>query len=259
MSPPDHTDRLYGIHPVLEALRSKQRGFEQIYLQQGRRGREVDEILAMARAGRIPVVFKPRAFLDQMIASRHHQGAVGLVAAKPYLELDELLDSIAGRTDPLLLLLDGIEDPHNLGAVLRTAEAAGASGIVLPERRAIGLTATVAKASAGAVEHLPVAKVVNLSQAIERLKLAKFWIYALDAGACRSYLEVDYRGPVALVIGGEGRGIRALVAEHCDERVSIPMHGKVSSLNVSVATAIALFEILRQRSGGGSVRRGGIE
>ena len=259
MSPPDHTDRLYGIHPVLEALRSKQRGFEQIYLQQGRRGREVDEILAMARAGRIPVVFKPRAFLDQMISSRHHQGAVGLVAAKPYLELDELLDSIAGRTDPLLLLLDGIEDPHNLGAVLRTAEAAGASGIVLPERRAIGLTATVAKASAGAVEHLPVAKVVNLSQAIERLKLAKFWIYALDAGARRSYLDVDYQGPIALVIGGEGRGIRALVAEHCDEHVSIPMHGKVSSLNVSVATAIALFEILRQRSGGGSVRRGGIE
>jgi len=259
MSASDQTDRLYGIHPVLEALKAKQRGFEQIYLQQGRRGREIDEILALARAGRISVVFKPREFLDQMVASRHHQGAVGVVAAKPYLELDVLLESLGRLTDPLLLLLDGIEDPHNLGAILRTAEAAGADGIVLPERRAIGLTATVAKASAGAVEHVPVARVVNLSQAIERLKVAKFWIYALEAGAARSYLDVDYRGPVAIVVGGEGRGIRHLVAEHCDERVNIPMHGKVSSLNASVATAIVLFEILRQRTGGGTFRRGGTE
>jgi 23S rRNA (guanosine2251-2'-O)-methyltransferase len=148
----------------------------------------------------------------------------------------------------LLLVLDGIEDPHNLGAIARTAEAVGAQGIIVPERRAVGLTATVAKASSGALEHLPVARVVNLSQAIERLKTAGFWVYALDAKGDRSYLEMDYRGPVALVVGAEGRGIRPLVAKRCDGRVRIPMRGHVASLNVSVATAVLLYEVLRQRA-----------
>jgi 23S rRNA (guanosine2251-2'-O)-methyltransferase len=156
---------------------------------------------------------------------------------------------VAALDSPLLLVLDGLEDPHNLGAILRTAEAVGAQGVILPNRRAVGLTATVAKASAGAIEHLPVARVVNVAQTIKQLKEARFWVYGLDAKGNRSYLEVDYRGPLALVVGGEGRGIRPLVAEQCDGRINIPMQGKVASLNASVATAIVLYEVLRQRAG----------
>jgi len=243
------TDLLYGLHPVLEALRAEDRDLHRIYLEQGRRGRVVDEILVAARARHVPVAFEPREGLDRRAGTTRHQGAIGMAAAKAYLSLGELLESVSSLDAPLLLMLDGIEDPHNLGAILRTAEAAGAQGIILPARRAVGLTGTVAKVSAGAIEHLPVARVVNLSQAIERLKEARFWIYGLDAKGSRPYAEVDYRGPVALVVGGEGRGLRPLVAGRCDGTVRIPMKGQVASLNVSVATAVVLYEILRQRAG----------
>jgi 23S rRNA (guanosine2251-2'-O)-methyltransferase len=242
-------DRLFGVHPVLEALRAQARGVESILLQRGRRGREVDEILRLAKSNRVPVAFESREVLDRMAGTARHQGAVGIVAAKSYALLDDLIESAGRPGSPLLLILDGIEDPRNLGAIMRTAEAVGAQGIIIPERRAVGLTATVAKASAGAIEHLPVARVVNLSQTIERLKGDGFWIYALDAKGEKSYLDVDYRGPVALVVGGEGRGIRPLVAGQCDGRVRIPMQGKVASLNASVATAILLYEVMRQRAG----------
>lgn len=242
-------DRIYGIHPVLEALRSKARGFDAIHLQRGRRGREVDEILKLAKASRVSVLFEDREVLDRMAGTARHQGAVGVVAAKAYVQLDDLIEMASHVESPLLLILDGIEDPHNLGAILRSAEAAGVQGIIIPERRAVGLTAVVAKASAGAVEHLPVARVVNVSQTIERLKAARYWVYGLDAKGDRNYIEVDYRGPVALVVGGEGRGVRPLVAEQCDVRVRIPMRGKVASLNASVATAVLLYEVLRQRTG----------
>jgi len=255
MSDTTSTDLLYGLHPVLEALRAKDCGLHRIYLEQGRRGRVVDEILGLAKARHVPVTFEAREGLDRRAGTARHQGAVGVAAAKAYLSLDDLLESISGLDAPLLLVLDGIEDPHNLGAILRTAEAAGAQGIILPTRRAVGLTAAVAKVSAGAIEHLPVARVVNLSQAIERLKEARFWIYGLDAKGSRSYAEVDYRGPVALVVGGEGRGLRPLVAGRCDGTVRIPMRGKVESLNVSVATAVVLYEILRQRDGASAFTR----
>jgi len=249
MSHQDSTDLLYGLHPVLEALRAQDRELHRVYLEQGRRGRVVEEILQLARARHVPVAFEPREALDRRAGTARHQGAIGVAAAKPYVSLDDLLES-AGKLDaPLLLILDGIEDPHNLGAILRTAEAVGSQGVIVPTRRAVGLTGTVAKVSAGAIEHLPVARVVNLSQAIERLKEARFWIYGLDANGSRSYAEVDYRGPVALVVGGEGRGMRPLVAGRCDGTVRIPMRGKVESLNVSVATAVVLYEILRQRTG----------
>ena len=243
-------DRLYGIHPILEALRSADRPIEGIYLQQGRKSREVDEILRLARTRRITVDFRPREALDQLTGSAHHQGAVGVVAAKAYLALDDLLQGIPPKKHPLLLILDGIEDPRNLGAILRTAEATGVDGVIIPERRAIGLTATVAKAAAGAIEYVPVARVVNLSQTIERLKRENMWIYALDIEAKQDFRSVDYRGGVALVIGGEGRGIRPLVAEHCDGRIHIPMQGRLSSLNASVAAGVLLYEVLRQRAGG---------
>jgi len=255
MSHQDSTDLLYGLHPVLEALRSEDRGLHRIYLEQGRRGRGVEEILDLARAKHVPVAFETRQELDRRAGTARHQGAIGVAAAKAYLSLDDMLDSVARLEAPLLLVLDGIEDPHNLGAILRTAEAAGVHGVLLPTRRAVGLTGTVAKVSAGAIEHLPVARVVNLAQTIERLKEARFWIYGLDAKGARGYAEVDYRGPVALVVGGEGRGIRPLVAGRCDGTVRIPMQGKVESLNVSVATAVVLYEILRQRAGTRAVTR----
>ena len=243
------TDLLYGVHPVMEALRAKDVGLHRIYLQEGRRGRVVEEILRLAKARHVPVAFEAREGLDRRAGSGRHQGAVGIASAKAYLSLDDLLEAVRRQDLPLLLVLDGIEDPHNLGAIVRTAEAAGAQGVLLPARRAVGLTATVARASAGAIEHLPVARVVNVAQTIERLKAANFWVYGLDANGTRSYWEVDYRGPVALVVGGEGRGIRPLVARHCDGLVRIPLQGNVQSLNASVASAVVLYEVLRQRAG----------
>src|SRR5207245_4219870 len=175
------------------------------------------------------------------------QGAVGIASAKAYLSLDELLEAVRRHALPLLLVLDGIEDPRNLGAIVRTAEAAGAQGVLLPARRAVGLTATVARASAGAIEHLPVARVVNVAQTIERLKAAHFWVYGLDAKGTRSYWEVDYRGPGAVVVGGEGRGVRPLVARQCGGLVRIPLRRNVQSLNASVASAVVPDEVPRQR------------
>jgi 23S rRNA (guanosine2251-2'-O)-methyltransferase len=242
------SDRLYGIHPVLEALRSAERHIDGIYLQQGRQGREIDEIVRLAKTKGISVDFRPREALDRLTGSAHHQGVVGIVAGKVYASLDDLIARVAEKEHALLLLLDGIEDPHNLGAILRTAEAAAVDGVIIPERRAVGLTATVAKASAGAIEHLPLARVVNLSHTIERLKNENFWIYALDVKGDKNFLHVDYRGAVALVIGSEGRGVRPLVAQHCDGRINIPMMGRVSSLNASVAAGILLYEVLRQRA-----------
>jgi 23S rRNA (guanosine2251-2'-O)-methyltransferase len=252
-------ERLYGIHPILEALRSQSRQWESIMLQEGRRGRDIEEILTLAKNLHVRVEFRPRLTLDRLAGVTHHQGAVGVVAVRSYMALDDLLASVKQQADPLLILLDGIEDPHNLGAILRTAESAGAHGIILPERRSVGLTAVVAKASAGAIEHLPVARVVNLAQTIDRLKAEQFWTYALEVNASRSYLTVDYHGPIALVLGGEGRGVRSLVAASCDERVSLPMKGRVSSLNVSVAAGVLLYEVLRQRTTKENVRRVGSE
>ena len=247
------THLLYGVHPVLEALRAKHLALHRVYLQEGRRGRAVEEILRLAKARHVPVAFEARQDLDRRTGSRRHQGAVGVAPAKVYLSLDELLETVRRLDSPLLLVLDGIEDPHNVGAIVRTAEAAGAQGVLLPTRRAVGLTATVARASAGAIEHLPVARVVNVAQAIERLKAENFWVYGLDAKGTRRYWDVDYRGPVALVVGGEGRGIRPLVASRCDGLVRIPLQGKVQSLNASVAAAVVLYEVLKQRVGTGPV------
>jgi 23S rRNA (guanosine2251-2'-O)-methyltransferase len=256
MTPPT---RLYGIHPILEALNAQSRQFEGVYLQRGRKDHNMTKILHLAKSQRIPVDFIPREALDRIAGSPHHQGAVGVVAAKGYVSLEDLLTRVEGRQDALVLILDSIEDPHNLGAILRTAEGAGVDGVIIPQRRAIGLTATVAKTSAGAIDHIPVARVVNLSQTIEQLKKAGFWVYALDAKGSDDYTGVDYCRPLALVIGGEGRGVRALVAEHCDGRLHIPMRGRLSSLNASVAAGVLLYEVLRQRTRGQELTPGGSE
>lgn len=213
--------------------------------------RQLADIVQLARAAGVPVRIEPRQALDRLVPSGRHQGIVAAVGAKAYAEPEEMLKTARDRNQPaLVLLLDGVEDPHNLGAVLRTAEAAGAHGVVIPERRSVGLTGVVAKASAGAVEHLPVACVTNLSRAIEALKEQGLWVYALDPSAGKSYTALDLKGPVALVLGGEGRGVRAGVLEKCDDRARIPMQGRVASLNVSAAAAIVLFEVVRQRTGG---------
>lgn len=242
------TDRIFGIHPLMEALQGE-RSVERIYIAKGRGGAGLEELIRLARAKGVPLHFEPREVLDRMIGGSKHQGVMGLVGAKAYGTLEEILSRASSRGEAAtVLILDGVEDPRNFGATLRTAEAAGFHGVVIPQHRASGLTETVAKSSAGALEHIAVARVVNLTQAIEALKAKGLWIYGLDPGAGKSYLSLDYRGPLALVAGAEGAGIRRRVLEACDECVRLPMKGRVASLNVSVAVGVVAYEMLRQRS-----------
>ncbi|HEY4485148.1 MAG TPA: 23S rRNA (guanosine(2251)-2'-O)-methyltransferase RlmB, partial [Nitrospiria bacterium] len=190
--------------------------------------------------------------LDRIIGSTKHQGVMGLVAAKAYGTLEEILSRASSRGEAAaVLVLDGIEDPRNLGAVLRTADAAGFHGVIIPQRRASGLTETVGKASAGALEYVPVARVVNLADAIEGLKKQGFWIYGLDPSSKQSYLKLDFRRPVAVVAGAEGAGVRPRVLSVCDETARLPMKGRVASLNISVAVGVVAYEMVRQRDSGG--------
>lgn len=181
-----------------------------------------------------------------MAATASHQGVVAVTSSKQYADLDDVIAAKRGEYS-LVIVLDGVEDPHNLGAILRTADAAGADGVLIPERRAVGVTGTVAKASAGASEHLPVAKVTNIARSLEDLKAREFWIVGLDERGKQSYIDIDYKMNCALVLGAEGKGLHDLVAKKCDFLVSIPMLGKVPSLNVSVAAGVVLYEVVRQR------------
>ncbi len=236
---------LTGIHSVREALRAG-RPLDRILIARGRHGERIEEIVRLARERGVPVRFEERRQLDRAAGTREHQGAVALPAAQRSLALEDLL-----RREPqagLIVLLDGVEDPHNLGAIIRSALAAGADGIVIPERRSAGLTDAVARASAGAVTHLPLARVVNLARALEELKEAGYWLVGLDERAERPYTAVDLTARVGLVLGSEGKGLRDLVRKRCDFLVSIPTAGPVRSLNVSVAAAVVLFEAVRQRS-----------
>lgn len=239
-------DIIYGLHAVREALRSGSRPLLRLLLVH--QERQFSDLAQLAKAARVPIHIEPRPALDRLVPHGKHQGVVGVVAAKRYTEVEEILVTAKERAEhPFLIILDGLEDPHNVGAILRSAEAAGVHGVFIPERRAVGLTGTVAKTSAGALDHLLVACVTNLSRLIETLQTHGLWIYALDVKAGKRYTDVDLRGPIALVFGGEGKGIRPGVLDKCDERVHIPMRGHVSSLNVSAAAAIMLFEAVRQR------------
>jgi len=195
------------------------------------------------------VRFEDRGQLDRLANSRDHQGVVAIAASREASTLEEILANAnsAKNQAGLIVLLDGVEDPHNLGAVIRTALAAGAHGVVIPERRAAGLTDTVARASAGAIAHLPIAKVTNLVRAMEKLKEAGYWLVGLDEQGKKSYTEVDYTSPMGIVMGSEGKGLHELTRKRCDFVVSLPTSGPVKSLNVSVATGVVLFEALRQR------------
>jgi len=195
----------------------------------------------MARRAGVPIRFETRASLDRLAGSSAHQGVVALGAARKYAELESVAPA------ELIVVLDGVEDPHNLGAIIRTAHAAGAGAVVIPERRAAGITDVVAKAAAGALEHLPVVRVTNINRTLEELKERRFWIYGLDERGDSSYDATEYKLPTALVLGGEGKGLHEQVRKHCDLLVRIPMAGKISSLNVSVAAGVVLFEWKRRR------------
>jgi 23S rRNA (guanosine2251-2'-O)-methyltransferase len=231
---------LSGIHPIAEALKAG-RPLERLLVAKGAGGPRLQEIIDLARRASVQVRFEPRAALDRLAGSSAHQGVVALGAAKQYADLDSAASS------ELVVVLDGVEDPHNLGAIIRTAHAAGAGSIIVPERRAVGVTDVVAKAAAGALEHLPVARVTNVNRALEDLKKRGFWIYGLDERGPETYDQVKFATPTALVFGGEGSGLHEQVRRHCDALVRIPMAGKISSLNVSVAAGVVLFEWKRRR------------
>jgi 23S rRNA (guanosine2251-2'-O)-methyltransferase len=241
-------DRLTGIHAVREALQAGST-LDRIVIAKGRQDTRIEEIVQLARGRGIAVRFEDRGQLDRLAKTRDHQGVVALAAAQTVATLEEILERAnqSKGQQGLIVLLDGVEDPHNLGAILRTALAAGAHGVVIPERRAVGLTDTVARASAGALAHLPVAKVTNLARAMEDLKNAGYWLVGLDEAGEKSYTEVDYTMPTGILMGGEGNGLHELTRKRCDFVVSLPTAGPVKSLNVSVATGVVLFEALRQR------------
>jgi len=242
-------DKLTGIHAVKEALEAG-RPIDRIAIAKGRQDTRVEEIVQLARKQGVPVRFEERGQLDRLANSKDHQGVVALAAARAAADLEDILanaNAAALGQLGLIVLLDGVEDPHNLGAIIRTALAAGAHGVVIPERRAAGLTDTVARASAGALAHLPVAKVTNLVRTMEELKEAGYWLVGLDEQGEKNYTEVDYTSPVGIVLGSEGQGLHELTRKRCDFVVSLPTTGPVKSLNVSVAAGVVLFEALRQR------------
>jgi 23S rRNA (guanosine2251-2'-O)-methyltransferase len=242
------TDRLTGINAVREALQGGS-AIDRIVIARGRQDTRTEEIVQLARGRGIPVRFEDRSQIDRLANSKDHQGVIAIVAARAAGSLDDVLQraNAGGGSHGLIVLLDGVEDPHNLGAIVRTALAAGAHGVVIPERRAVGLTDTVARASAGALAHLPIARVTNLARAMEELKEAGFWLVGLDETAEKNYTEVDYTSSMGIVLGGEGQGLHDLTRKRCDFVVSLPTTGPVKSLNVSVAAGVVLFEALRQR------------
>ena len=238
---------LYGVNPVRELLRSGGEGLSELWLAEGGE-RHAAEIERLARSAGAKVRSAPRARLDRLAGTDRHQGVVAVVADYTYRELADLLSVARERREaPLLVVLDGIEDPQNLGAIIRSAHALGAHGVVVPRDRAAGITAAAAKASAGAVEHTAVARVTNVAQTLEKLKEEGVWSVATAAEATADLADVDLTGPTALVMGGEGQGVRPLVRRTADHLVRIPMSGKVGSLNASAAAAICLYEVSRQR------------
>ena len=226
---------LIGIHPVTEALRAG-RPLERILISRGAGGNRLQEVIDLARKSGTSLRFEDRGALDRLAGAKSHQGVIALGAEKKYAVLDDL-----APTASLLVVLDGVEDPHNLGAIIRTAHAAGADAVIVPERRAAGLTETVAKSAAGALEHLPVVQVVNINQTLRTLKDDGWFVYGLDEKGPVSYDAVEWPTRAVIVMGAEGKGLHDLVKKNCDTLVRIPMAGKIASLNVSVATGIILF------------------
>lgn len=240
----EHENLLAGRNPIREALKSG-RDVEKLLVQKGELSGSAREIVEMARERRIPVQQVEKARLDEI--APHHQGMLAFASAYAYSTVDEMLEEAEAKGEqPFLVLLDGITDPHNLGAIIRTAECAGAHGVIVPQRRSVGLTPAAVKASAGAVEHCKVARVTNLTRTIEELKKKGIWAYAVTMDG-EDYQQVSFQGGVALVIGAEGEGISRLTLESCDQKVSLPMAGEIDSLNASVAAGIMMYRVLQSR------------
>ena len=239
-----------GRNAVIEALRTEA-SIDKIFIQKGEVDKTLGHIASKARAAGIVVVEADRRKLDGMSRTHAHQGVIALAAVREYVSVDDILaDAAAKNESPLIVVCDEISDPHNLGAIIRTAYCAGAHGVVIPKRRSAGLTSVVAKTSAGAVSHLPVARVANLPSLLKELKEEGVWVFGTAAGGTTQLYQADLKGPAAIVIGSEGDGMGRLVAENCDFTVSIPMFGKINSLNASAAAAVLLYEAVRQRLGG---------
>jgi len=238
-----------GRNPVLEALRAGRPVSKILLASNVERHSTIAQIIYLAQSRGIPLEYVERAALSRLSPGRASQGVLALAAAREYADLDDILAIPAGKNEkPFLVILDGVEDPQNLGAILRTADGAGAHGVIVRERRAVGLTPAVEKASAGAVEYVPVSRVANISQTIKQLKLQNIWVVGIDQAGEIDYTEIDYKPPTAVVIGGEGQGLSDLVKKNCDFLASIRMKGKISSLNASAAAAIVMYEVVRQRA-----------
>ena len=240
-------DILEGRNPVLEALKSG-RSINKILVAKGSREGSINQIISIAREKGIVIQEVERAKLDSISETHGHQGVIAFAAVRNYVDVDDILNAAREKGEaPFIIILDGIKDAYNLGSILRTSDAAGAHGVIIPKRRAIGLTPAVPKASAGAVEYVPVARVTNIAQTIEYLKSRNVWVVGVDMSGKDSFYGSDLTGPVALVIGSEGEGISRLAAARCDFLVHIPMKGQISSLNAAVAGAIVMYEVLKQR------------
>ncbi|MDA3128897.1 23S rRNA (guanosine(2251)-2'-O)-methyltransferase RlmB [Aliibacillus thermotolerans] len=239
---------IFGKNPITEALRSN-RSIHKIWIADGTKKSHVQEIVQRAKEKNITLLYSPRKKLDELAQTTRHQGVVAVVSAYEYKELDDLFAlATERREDPFFVLLDEISDPHNLGSILRTAEASGVHGVIIPKRRSAGLTQVVAKASAGAIEYVPVVRVTNMARTIDALKKQGLWIVGTDMETRDDFRTLDSDMPIGLVIGNEGKGMSRLVKEKCDLLVKIPMNGRVSSLNASVAAGLLMYEIYRKRS-----------
>lgn len=236
-----------GRQPIIEALKAGSQ-IEKVIILLGAQGRAIEDIRELAGRCGIPVSLASKQEFRELAGDTTTQGVVAIVPTRAYVDMEGLLGVARERNEPgFLLILDGIEDPHNLGALVRTAECAGVHGVIIPKHHAASVTSAAVKSSAGATEHMAIAEVTNIVSTIDELKKESYWIVGLDAEGERRYTEVDYKTPVALVVGNEGKGIRRLVKEHCDFRVKIPLYGTIGSLNASVAGALVMYEVTRQR------------
>ncbi len=242
----ENNDFIAGRNPVIEALKAG-RDINKIWIAEGSQKGSVQQIIGLAKDLNVMVQYVPKKKIEQMV-QENHQGVVAQVAAYQYAELEDLFKKAEkANEDPFFILLDELEDPHNLGSVMRTADAVGAHGIIIPKRRAVGLTHTVAKASTGAIEHIPVARVTNLAQTVDKLKEKGLWIAGTDAKGKQDFRQLDGTLPICLIIGSEGKGMSRLLGDKCDFLIHLPMKGHVTSLNASVAASILMYEVFRKR------------
>ena len=244
----NYDDQVEGRNSVLELLESG-RDINKIFVIRGERHGSINKIIAIAKEKKIVIVEKDKRQMEEIAQNENYQGVIAIVPPFEYCQIEDILDEAKiKKEDPFILILDGIEDPHNLGSIIRTAETAGVHGIIIPKRRAVGVNSTVNKASAGAVEHMKIARVTNISDAIHKLKDNGLWICGTDINTDKMYYDQDLKGPLGIVIGNEGSGIGDRVKKNCDFLVKIPMKGKIKSLNASVSTGIIIYEAVKQRN-----------